>query len=60
MLGQQGRHDLEGVQRPPGAGGVDFGVEDRKTGLIEVTANAGKQVGLVWREDQHLQTFTDR
>ena len=58
VLGQGGGDHLEGVERPAIAGGVHLGVEDAEAGLVEIAADAGKQIGLVGGVDQHLHTFT--
>ena len=47
MVGQEGGHHLEGVERVAVARGVDLGVEDAERGLVEVAADAREQVGLV-------------
>ena len=58
MFGQGGRDHLEGVQRVAVAGGVDLGIQNAEAGLVEVTTDTGKQVGLVGGIDQHLHAFT--
>ena len=54
-----GADDLEGVERPAVAGGVDAGVQDGKARLVKVAADAGEQVGLIGGKNQHLQPFTN-
>ena len=57
LLLHGGGDDLEGVQRVAVVGGVHAGVKNRKTGLVEIAADAGKQIGLIGCVDQHLQAF---
>ena len=40
--------------------GVDAGIEDAEVGLVEVAADAGKQIGLVGGIDHDLHAFTSQ
>ena len=52
--------DLKSIESVTIASGVNLGVQDAETGLVEITANTRKQIGLVWCVDHHLQAFTQR
>ena len=54
-----GLHHEEGVERIAVARGVNFGVHHRETGALEVTANARKQIGLIFHVDHYLQALAD-
>ena len=60
MLREAGADDLEGVERVAVIGRVDARIENRKTRVVKVAADAREQVNLVGRVDDHLQPLAGR